>query len=125
MPRKLPSGSTLCQKFMPREIAATQKIVFRPKFQPTMNPAMKSRIALRMKTIVPICRWMPTFSSAVQSTSDKPAAPPPTPLAGRMQPIQPNEYSIMPTSIRKYSFRGFRTRSGVKGFIGREGIKVS
>ena len=90
-----------------------------PKFHPTMNPATISSTALIRKTIVPIWMWKPMFSSAVHSTSESPAAPPPTPLAGRMQPIQPNEYNIMPKNIRKYSLTVLSTSSSViLGFMG-------
>ena len=47
----------------------------------------------------------------------RPAAPPPTPPAGRMQPIQPKEYISMPTAIRTYSLTGLSTMSGLMGFI--------
>ena len=102
---------------MPKEMITTQKMVLRPKFHPTINPATSSRTALMMKTIVPICRSIPAVESALHSTSDRPAAPPPTPPAGRMQPIQPKEYISMPTAIRTYSLTGLSTMSGLMGFI--------
>ena len=49
----------------------------------------------------------------MHSTSERPAAPPPIPLAGSTQPIHPNEYIIMPKNIRKYSLTIFHTESGV------------
>ena len=76
---------------MPSEMTTTQKIVFTPKFQPMMNPATSSSTAFRKKTIVPIWMSMPTCERAWHSTSERPAAPPPVPLTGMMQPIQPNE----------------------------------
>ena len=76
---------------MPTEMTKTQKMVFTPKFHPTMKPAMSSRMALSTKTIVPIWIEIPICSRALQTTSERPAAPPPVPRTGRMQPIQPNE----------------------------------
>ena len=76
---------------MPSEMTTTQKIVFTPKFHPTMKPATSSRMAFSTKTIVPIWMSTPICPSALHTTSERPAAPPPVPLTGRMQPIQPNE----------------------------------
>ena len=104
---------------MPIEITTTQKIVLIPKFHPTTNPATSNNIALIANTIVPIWIEMPICSSALHSTSERPAAPPPVPLTGRIQPIQANEYSIMPNVMRKYSLTVFSTESIVMGFMTR------
>ena len=93
MPGSGESGpSTVCHMFIVSERIEMQKTVLMPKFHPTMNPAISSSTAFSRKTIVPIWTSQPKYCSrAWQTISEKPAAPPPTPLAGRMQPIQANE----------------------------------
>ena len=89
MPEKRPSGGRmLSQKFIERVIITIEKMVLMPNFQPTMNPATKSSAALMMKTMLPTVISTPNnCRTAIDSTSERPAAPPPMPLAGMMQPI--------------------------------------
>ena len=78
-------------RIYPHESIATdstvmQKMVFMPKFHPTMNPATARSNTLIMNTNVPIDNAGNTWLSSI----DKPVAPPPIPPAGMMQATQPN-----------------------------------
>ena len=85
------AGSSAWKKFSEMESITTQKMVFRPNFQPMTNPAASSRMPFTANAIVPTGISKPVrLRISAQSTSERPVAPPPVPFAGMTQAIHAN-----------------------------------